>query len=87
MSKIEKIILIPLTIFAIIISLTSCKTEGVSYTPPDRFRVIYQDTYFYIMYDTETKVQYSVSQGGENRGNLTVLLNSQGNPLLYEGDE
>lgn len=87
MSKVEKIILIPLTIFVIIISLTSCKTEGANNIPTERFKVIYEEEYFNVIYDTQTKVQYAVSNGTENRGNLTVLLNSQGNPLLYKGDE
>ena len=39
---------------------------------------------FYIVYDNETKVMYAVSDGMYNSGNLTVLVNADGTPKLYE---
>lgn len=41
---------------------------------------------FYIVYDNETKVMYAVSDGTYNRGNLTMLVNADGTPKLYEGE-
>lgn len=37
-----------------------------------------------IVYDKKTKVMYAVSQGYYNMGNFTLLVNSDGTPLLYE---
>ena len=41
---------------------------------------------FYIVYDNETKVMYAVSDGDYNRGVLTMLVNADGTPKLYEGE-
>lgn len=41
---------------------------------------------FDIVYDTDTKVMYSRSMGSYNRGTLTVLVNPDGTPKLYEGE-
>ena len=37
-----------------------------------------------IVYQRDTKVMYAVSRGAYNNGNLTVLVNPDGTPLLYE---
>ncbi len=39
-----------------------------------------------IVYDKETKVMYSVSDGGYNRGNFTLLVDENGNPKLWDGE-
>lgn len=39
-----------------------------------------------IVYHRDTKVMYAVSAGGYNAGNFTVLLNSDGSPMLWKGD-
>jgi hypothetical protein len=51
--------------------------------------LVYTDTYFNceIVYDKDTKVMYSISNGTYNRGTLTVLLNADGTPKIWEGDE
>lgn len=51
--------------------------------------LIYTDTYFNceIVYDKDTKVMYSISNGTYNRGTPTVLLNADGTPKIWEDDE
>lgn len=49
-----------------------------------RFRTIRTEEWFTIVYDFETKVQYAVSTGSYNRGILTMLVDSEGKPLLYK---
>ena len=39
---------------------------------------------FDIVYDTETKVEYAVSAGSYNYGTLTMIVNADGTPKLYE---
>lgn len=39
-----------------------------------------------IVYDKYTKVMYAVSNSGYNYGNFTLLVDANGNPLLYQGD-
>lgn len=47
----------------------------------DRFEKIQEWPSNFVMYDKETKVQYYVTIGG-----ITVLVDADGKPLLYEGD-
>lgn len=41
---------------------------------------------FYVVYDNETKVMYAVSNGDYNKGVLTMLVNADGTPKIYEGE-
>ena len=38
-----------------------------------------------VVYHRETKVMYVISQGTENFGNFTVLLNADGTPQTWKG--
>ena len=49
-----------------------------------RFVLISNEGVFDICYDKETKVQYSISRGSYNEGNLTILVDAEGKPLLYQ---
>ena len=37
-----------------------------------------------VVYHKETKVMYSVSRGSYNQGSFTLLVDSKGEPLLWE---
>lgn len=50
----------------------------------DRFIYIYQQNYFRIYYDKETKVEYITKH--DYRSGFCVLVDKDGNPLLYEGE-
>ena len=39
-----------------------------------------------IVADKETGVMYAVSNGGYNTGNFTLLVDKNGNPLIWEGE-
>lgn len=51
-----------------------------------RFRFVSDEIYFLIYYDKETKVMYAVSSSQYNRGNVVLLVDADGKPLLYEGE-
>ena len=38
-----------------------------------------------VVYHRDTKVMYSVSTGSSNRGNMTLLVNADGTPMIYKG--
>lgn len=38
-----------------------------------------------VVYDKNTKVMYAVSDGAENRGTFTELVDKNGQPRLWEG--
>ena len=40
-----------------------------------------------IVADRETGVMYAVSFGGYNRGTFTLLVDADGNPLIYKGGQ
>ena len=40
-----------------------------------------------VVYHKETKVMYVVSYGGYNIGTFTLLVNADGTPMMYEGDD
>lgn len=76
------------------ISIAACNSQSVdvsNYNSNDMFARVYTDNDFYVIYDNETKVMYAVSSGGGrfngyNRGNLTMLVNADGTPKLYDGE-
>ena len=37
-----------------------------------------------VIYHKDTKVMYTISDGGYNCGTFTLLVNSDGTPILYE---
>lgn len=52
----------------------------------DMFRVIYTNfgMSYCVVYDVETKVEYVVSTGMNNRGTFTMRVDSTGKPMLYK---
>ena len=46
-------------------------------------RVEYNGDYK-VVYHKDTKVMYAVSCGQYNKGTFTLLVNSDGSPMLYE---
>ena len=68
-----------------IICLTGCsvKTDADS----ARFVRIDSNSDFYIIYDRTTGVEYAVSDGTYNIGVVTLLVDTDGKPLIYEGEE
>lgn len=40
-----------------------------------------------IVYHKDTKVMYAVSDRVYNHGTFTLLVNADGTPMLYEGDD
>lgn len=53
----------------------------------DRFIKIDKYDYGYIVYDKQTKVEYAVSNGSYNKGEVTSLVDQEGKPLLYRETE
>lgn len=51
------------------------------------FEVLYGGTWdmVQILYDRETGVMYAKSNGAKNNGTMTVMVNPDGTPRVYEG--
>ena len=41
--------------------------------------------YYNIVYHKDTKVMYAISDGQYNRGTVTLLVNADGTPMIWEG--
>lgn len=39
-----------------------------------------------VVYHRDTKVMYVISRGAYNQGNFTLMVDENGDPLLYEGE-
>lgn len=72
------------------VTLVGCSANPAerTYTDdiPSRFMIIEQSDLWQVVVDQETKVMYTVSDSSYNRGNFTMLVDSDGTPLLYEGE-
>ena len=68
---------------------TGCGHSGekVEASNKSRFVRIEDNSDWYIYADRETGVMYAVSDGSYNRGNFTLLVDANGDPLIYEGDK
>lgn len=53
----------------------------------ETFKVIEKHLNFEIVYHTETKVMYSYSTGIYCAGILTLLVNADGTPMLYNEEK
>ena len=54
---------------------------------PSMFTTVEIAKTWMVVYHKETKVLYVVSNDYHNYGNFTVLLDADGSPLLWEGQE
>lgn len=83
------LIVIVLIILAglILKDITIPTSNAVSTDNGERFVVIEKrDWLYYVVYDKETKVQYTISIGSYNQGTFTLLVDKDGKPLLYKGE-
>lgn len=62
------------------------KENKVMAVRENRFVLVSSESYFNIYYDKKTKVMYAVSDSPYNRGNVVLLVDADGKPLLHEGE-
>ena len=81
-----------IAVFSASILLCGCNFDDTSsYTfnqnqQEEYFEVISEGSGYAIVYDTDTKVMYVMATFGGNYGDLTMLVNPDGSPKLYEED-
>lgn len=64
--------------------LVGCgKSNGLE-TEDSMFCIVSKEETFNVVYDRKTKVMYAVSYGAYNCGNLTLLVNADGTPKIYD---
>ena len=67
------------------VMLAGCSTEAEPENV-SRFKVVEDMGSWYIVADRETSVMYAVSNGNYNRGTFTLLVDAEGDPLIYDGE-
>ena len=77
--------LIVLLILAVMLISCSSSTE-INARNADRFELIQSTSWCDVVVDTETGVEYAVSTGAYNWGNMTVLVDETGKPLKWKGE-
>ena len=74
-------------VMVMLLSLSACTTKMTKETikgETSRMIEIEDAATYRIVYDKYTKVMYAVSDGAYNYGTFTLLVDANGNPLLYE---
>ena len=90
----KKKIAIFMSSLMLVISLSGCGNSYVetAYDPnaeeqvPSMFVSVEMTGIWLIVYHKDTKVMYAVSKGGYNAGNFTLLVDENGDPMLYKGE-
>lgn len=91
--KIKRKLLVFLTTFMLFIGLTGCDYAEVEQSletttfKSSMFVQVEQADAWRIVYHKETKVMYAVSDGYNNKGTFTLLVNKNGKPMLYKEEE
>ena len=85
----KKLIVLCLMICLVITAGCWKETESVDgYSEGESMFVkVESGSYWMVVYHRKTKVMYAVSEVSYNYGNFTMLVNPDGTPMLYEGDE
>jgi hypothetical protein len=76
-------------VLALCLSLCACGGSPVqvesNVSAASMFVEVENNLTWRVVYHRETKVMYVISQGTENHGNFTVLLNADGTPQTWKG--
>lgn len=80
-----KLLMFCLLLSCLLIGCDTTKTVNDNGEPtPSTFITIEQNINYRVVYHGKTKVMYTVSLGGYNAGNFTLLVNPDGTPMVYE---
>lgn len=86
----KKIICLILSVLCLC-AITACDYADVENYDEDKptksmFVIVETTSAWHVVYHKETKVMYVVSYGSYNCGNFTLLVDEDGDPLLWEED-
>lgn len=74
-------------IITAMILMGCAKVETVEPVNVSRFMTVEKTASWEIVVDRETGVMYAVSLGIYNIGTFTLLVDDEGNPLIYKGGQ
>lgn len=90
----KKKLAILLSSLVLIFSMVGCAYSEMDTTydkeaevlPPSMFVEVERGDNYRIIYQKETKVMYAVSEDSYGEGVFTLLIDENGDPMLYEGE-
>ena len=79
-------------IVACVMILSGCSNTIVEHesqydnkdTITSMFVIVETTTFWYVVYNKDTKVMYTISRGSYNGGNFALLVNPDGTPMIWE---
>ena len=83
----KKTILVIALVLILIVALAGCDLEDAVSTGDNGFETLERGYYGNIMMDRATGVMYWMSTFGDSSGVLTLLVNADGSPRIWEGDK
>lgn len=89
MKKFFIFIILVIVIFSFIFSacaMTPVASEGREQDYESMFVIVEETFTWRIVYHKYTRVMYAVSDSSYNRGSFTLLVDAEGNPLLWNGE-
>lgn len=81
----KKIILIIALVLILIVVLAGCAVEDAVSTGDGGFDTLRNSYYGRVVVDRKTGVMYWMSCFGNSKGVLTLLVNADGSPRIWEG--
>ena len=83
-----------LIVLLLAIALCACLFVGCSGAPEvgenvsksSSFVIVEEGSGYYIVYHKDTKVMYTLSSTNYNLGSFCLLVNSDGTPMIWEGE-
>lgn len=81
---IRKMIVILLIVMTMLTGCGATVEEKTTKFNMSMFVLVEKTDVWHIVYHKDTKVMYAVSMGGYNRGTFTVLVDTEGKPMLWE---
>ena len=82
----KKFLIILFTVIVLCVVSCGCSTnttEASSNEPDTAFITLEKHYDYYIVYHRDTHVMYAVSRGIENVGTFTLLVDAEGNPMIW----
>lgn len=79
----NKILAILLSLALVSVSGCGAKVESMVDNATSMFIIVEKTSAWEVVYHKDTKVMYAVSFAGYNYGNFTLLVNSDGTPMIY----
>lgn len=77
------IIVLAVFISGLVIGFSANHSRAMS---EECFKTLFKEDGGHVVYDIRTGVQYWKSTGAYNYGSMTLLVDADGRPLIYEGD-